>query len=523
MVSSALGDGCYIPERAVRKIPEISAQRAILAWKDGKETLVISSALDSESQKLGWIIPLPAVPDVIEKQSPGALKTLNFCIQPMITHDTTPSIGLAIFAAFLGNLVLGTFLFIREWFFKVLILIMLGFLFSGLLLPACGVAGGAARTSQTAVSVEKSTAVGAYDVSVIKATKAGDLNTWLEENGFSALPSAADKIVEDYAAKGWVFAAIKLVRGESGENAPHPIKMQFASKEAIYPMRLTSIAGGNPRFEIFVVADQKASCPAIPEEFCDRFAIDKLNYFYPKSDPKKAFIPEEETKTKYQGVDSNLSIGHPTVQELMWDQCVLTKFAGQIDSEKMTDDLQFSWIPFKAYRQHWFTPQGAKETAAIYFFAAAGIWVFSAMIIFHRKIKSLEDVIRYFYTIIVPVLVILAIADYAGYRRMPKLENSDVRISRGFQHHPADLHWWMSCLLNKHPYILKYSNQDIADAILKHAQQEGSNDNGVTGGDLKREDSPGNFTVDRENDRAVIRVYDFDGSVTSFRQSQPEK
>ena len=60
LASDVFGDGCYIPERAVRKIPEIPAQRAVLSWKDGHETLVISSTLDSKSQRLGWIIPLPA-------------------------------------------------------------------------------------------------------------------------------------------------------------------------------------------------------------------------------------------------------------------------------------------------------------------------------------------------------------------------------------------------------------------------------------------------------------------------------
>ena len=33
--TAAFGDGCYIPERAFRKFPEIPAQRAVLAWKDG--------------------------------------------------------------------------------------------------------------------------------------------------------------------------------------------------------------------------------------------------------------------------------------------------------------------------------------------------------------------------------------------------------------------------------------------------------------------------------------------------------
>src|SRR5271165_4941877 len=102
--SVAFGDGCYVPERAVRKIPEIVAQRAVLSWKDGVETLVISSALDSEAQTLGWIIPVPAVPTTMEKATPGALKTLDVCIQPTITHDLSREVRAAIAIVFVGNL-----------------------------------------------------------------------------------------------------------------------------------------------------------------------------------------------------------------------------------------------------------------------------------------------------------------------------------------------------------------------------------------------------------------------------------
>src|SRR5882724_4380582 len=80
-------DGCYFPQKATLKMPEITAQRAVLRWKNGTETLLISSALNSESQKLGWIIPLPAVPSKIEKADPGALKTLAMLTQPKIIHD----------------------------------------------------------------------------------------------------------------------------------------------------------------------------------------------------------------------------------------------------------------------------------------------------------------------------------------------------------------------------------------------------------------------------------------------------
>ena len=119
--SAAFGDGCYIPERAVRKIPEIVAQRAVLSWKDGVETLVISSALDSEAQTLGWIIPVPAVPTTIEKATPGALKTLDFCIQPKITHDLSREVRAAIVIVLVGNLLWGTWLFKRKrlWLFAI--------------------------------------------------------------------------------------------------------------------------------------------------------------------------------------------------------------------------------------------------------------------------------------------------------------------------------------------------------------------------------------------------------------------
>jgi len=67
LLGVSLADGCYVPARAVKKIPEIPAQRALISFKDGRETMVISSALNSESQELGWIIPVPCVPDSIEK------------------------------------------------------------------------------------------------------------------------------------------------------------------------------------------------------------------------------------------------------------------------------------------------------------------------------------------------------------------------------------------------------------------------------------------------------------------------
>lgn len=80
-------DGKYFPEKASKKAPSIPRQRAVLAWKDGMETLIIESALDGEGQEFGWIIPLPAEPCTIEQASTGFLDTLSLNLQPKITHD----------------------------------------------------------------------------------------------------------------------------------------------------------------------------------------------------------------------------------------------------------------------------------------------------------------------------------------------------------------------------------------------------------------------------------------------------
>jgi len=64
-----------------------------------RSKLIIGSAFSTEATDVGWIIPLPAAPEAIQPVSPGALKTLSFCLQPDITHFMPGwFVALAIFA-----------------------------------------------------------------------------------------------------------------------------------------------------------------------------------------------------------------------------------------------------------------------------------------------------------------------------------------------------------------------------------------------------------------------------------------
>jgi hypothetical protein len=508
--SEAFADGCYVPELAVRKIPEIPAQRALLSWKDGQETLLISSALDSESQKLGWIIPLPSVPTTIEKATPGSLKTLNFCIQPKITHDLIIEIKLVCVAVFVGNILLATWLFKRESFMFVLCLLLLAFVFYSLLLPALG-ASSAMAAKASNVQVEKSVSVGAYDVRVLNASKPDDLNAWLAENGFSALPAAADKTIADYISNGWVFAAIKLTRAESGSNAPHPIKLVFSSKEPVYPLKLTALAGGSTAFEVFVIADQRAACSVLNEEFCDQF-----------TEYKVSDVPYESGKAVV-GESSHLHVGHPAICPLMWNNCILTKFAGTIDADKMTSDIWFDWKPFRPYRQHFYTDRGARGVAFVTFIFLVGSFLAVSMVLCDERIRQPQGPRRYLAKVLLPAVALSGILAVSVFACLPKLDASEV--TTGSFRRPENVAWAVRNnfeeALKDSPNILQGTEKDIAEHLLNYL-------NGVTGlrnkphglieGEVIVEDSPGSFTVEKANGKIIIRIYDNVGRVLVVRE-----
>ena len=507
--SAALGDGCYIPELAVRRIPEIPAQRAVLSWKEGVETLVIASALDSEAQKLGWIIPVPAVPKTIEKESPGALKTLNFCIQPEITHDLSPGVFFAIVVAGIANLLIGTLIYHRKRFLTVLIAVFLVLLFFSLLLPAFGPAGAGATTKAGNVDVEKSAAVGSYDVNVLRPSKPDGLNGWLAQNGFSALPTAADQTIAGYISKGWVFVAIKLTRAEAGVNAPHPIKMVFTTTEAVYPMKLTALAGGSTEFELFVIGNASASCDLLGKEFSDRF-------LKREHDARDNY----EAQTSYADATTHLEIGHPGITSLMWNNCVLTKFAGTVDSNNLTEDIQFAWNPFEAYQQHFFTMSGARTLVAILFVLLTGGWCFVSMIACEKRVKQPHGVRWYFGKVLMPAIMLFAVGAGVVFIAVPKLNTSEVQLSRGHYLRyvlPLGLCNSIETLLREHQEVLHGTDQEIAAWLLKSLDEtrldKTTPRRTISGTELRIEDSPGNFTVEKRSEKVVIRVYDRVGMV----------
>jgi len=61
--------------------------------------------------------------------------------------------------------------------------------------------GATMTTGASNIRIEKTAAVGAYDITVLTVHQAAELNGWLTGNGFLPLPAAAEPMVADYARR----------------------------------------------------------------------------------------------------------------------------------------------------------------------------------------------------------------------------------------------------------------------------------------------------------------------------------
>lgn len=65
IVAFARADGMYAKGSAVPSEPTVPDQRAIVAWDQGVETLIVESSLRGGKGSYSWILPLPSVPTLV--------------------------------------------------------------------------------------------------------------------------------------------------------------------------------------------------------------------------------------------------------------------------------------------------------------------------------------------------------------------------------------------------------------------------------------------------------------------------
>jgi hypothetical protein len=495
-------DGIYIPEKAYAKLPDMPFQRAALIYRDNTETLIIESSFNAEGRKFGWIIPLPAVPIKIEEVSPGFLKTLSQCIQPIISHDQIPFGSITFFAILITIAALSD-IFRKKKESKgcssVWVIIIFLFLFFGLSMgSSAGPFSSKAYQKISGINVQSSSQVGNYSVAVLNAANADVLNSWLNTNGFAKISESGKNVVTDYITNGWCFVTAKLQREGSGFSSPHPLMMSFKTQKAVYPMKLTALANSELYLELFVCADKKAEVKGLELNYCDRHIYKKLYLLRQKF-------------WGYSGEKYYRRIYHPFAENILWTNCVITKLSAELLPKQMNKDYEINFKPFKPFIQHLYSFRGALKKGALIFIIIWIVGLITVSLSYNYRKKHNKDVPQSMWRI---VLLLFCTATFIGliiFITVPKIK---VVTGKGFippKLYLVDMHRLASKLLKEHPAVQTNEIKIIEQKLINIFNNKKLK-NAFTGEIIKAEDSPGNFVIERKNGKVVMKVYYIDGA-----------
>lgn len=383
-VTSTMADGkLYMRERVP---PGVPYQRAIIMHDAGKQTMVLQTAFmprdgakgasvrnatpraategartagggkDGAAMKstengaadapLGWVVPLPSVPDLSSLPKNGERSIflgLDMMTAPRVTRISTVLLMTAVFApiaALLAYVIVGmTSWFVPTW--RTLLLrwipprhlvpVAVAFVIPVLLLPSLGSA-----RSHSGIEVLKSEEIGVFDAKVIKADASDQLIAWLNEHGFAFTPGDRP-VLDDYVRNDWCFV-VALVRDDERNNVEmnsdrliDPLIMRFNADAPIYPLALTSTVGSDTEILLYLLSDVRRDCRG-------RLPLRRAR---PMDDGIKPLV-EDLLLDLDSGTD-------PQARGFTW----LAKFKGTMTPAEMRHDLTFTPSSDAApYREH---------------------------------------------------------------------------------------------------------------------------------------------------------------------------
>ena len=500
----ACADGCFFPERAYRKPPTIPVQRALVVYRDGRQRLVVESALDGEGEAFGWVIPLPAAPTEFGVASPGLLRTLAHVTQPHLVHDLRQKLKLVL-PLLLACAILVAIDFMPPTERKKTLLVapIIVIVVAGqLLLPHLGTRGSTVRTRMPGVTVRQTVRVGNYDLAVLDADNATALSGWLEANGYASVPPHGSAIVDDYVKKKWTFVAARLRREGSGLSMPHPLSMTFPVERPVYPMRLTALSGGSVALELYVLSERQARIRGLEFDYCNVFRGP-----VPSAGPSSRRPGRAKGLLGFTGRRYSALVGHPDLVELFWHKCVLTRLSAALSPDDMHEDLTVSFTKAAPYHRRLYSARGAWATGLLYVLPCASLAFVILKIAARKRIRA-EGGGFTLKRIALPLAALSLLAVAGVYLALPKVP---VTTSR----RPSSVMWakFLSDLRD-HQYRLDESSAENVEEIGRRIADDlrrAKHRNCFTGEPIRTGDSPGNFMVTKDEGRLIVRAFDRHG------------
>ncbi len=397
----AWADGKAYPPVAISTEVTMPDQRALLVWSNGVERLAIETRIVGEGTNFAWVVPLPSVPRV-EAATVGLFPTLAWLTPPKVVDAPDP-LGWLVWSASglaclflrvrrktpvewmdavailaigaglvgLGDGWLGVWMAMQAialsglavwrlrrgepvWFSFVLLLVAV-LLWTAVLLPALGTAGGSApaQAAENAVRVLDRQVAGVFESTTVSARDPAALETWLKTNGYR-LPESSRPVIEAYVRDGWVFVASRVRREATfdGPHALHPLVFTFATAKPVYPLRLTGVDNGPLKVELFVLGPARARIPGFD-------VVDARPTAYPD--------PQIENRALRWPSRFEFNVVHPGLRSLAGDAAFATRLNATLSPEQMRTDAIVEWDGNTPFQQVCYSARGARLTCVQWF------------------------------------------------------------------------------------------------------------------------------------------------------------
>jgi len=224
--AAALADGVLVVvrsrgERETRVSSD--AQRALLVWREGKETLHLRSTYEGPAADFAWVVPVPARPTV--ERSSWELFT-------QVEEATRPRLDL-----------------ISVTYHKSLC--------------TCAAGRGTAETvgaAESAVALLESLDVAEFHVDIVHARDGGGFVSWLRARDYRVDEKAAP-VFQQYVDKAFYFVAVRIREGAVGEatggkgvvsGGLTPLAIAFETASPFYPLAISAISSA-PENELLLL------------------------------------------------------------------------------------------------------------------------------------------------------------------------------------------------------------------------------------------------------------------------------
>lgn len=247
----------------------LPSQEVIIDWDGNYENMAISTGIKTKDLvDLAWIIPIPSkIKPEVEKADAELFQKVPYLFSEIKRMERSKSSGLGLLIIlFLPVLIFISLLFqekrnIRSlivWSFFILVWI---FIFGSIILVSLGGARGGIGTEVSPIEVIETKKVGVYDIVILKATDAEYMVNWLNEQGYK-ISKENIPILQDYCNQPNFYFIVNKINKETLdkkdllEGIATPLKIRFQPEQPFYPLRMSSINGGETLINVYVFSDE---------------------------------------------------------------------------------------------------------------------------------------------------------------------------------------------------------------------------------------------------------------------------